>query len=57
VISFRKSSFSEQGDCVEVGKVELFGVRDSKDPEGPVLWFTRTEWEAFRKGMLAGEFD
>lgn len=54
--SFRKSSFSEQGDCVEVATVELIIVRDSKDPEGPWLWFTRDEWAAFENGMRAGEF-
>jgi hypothetical protein len=32
-------------------------VRDSKDPDGPVLAFTRREWEAFLAGCKDGEFD
>jgi hypothetical protein len=59
-MTFRKSRFSEGGgDCVEVAKVqiEMFAVRDSKDPDGPVLWFTPAEWAAFVAGVLAGEFD
>jgi hypothetical protein len=33
------------------------GVRDSKDPNGPVLRFTRGEFIAFVRGVEAGEFD
>jgi hypothetical protein len=45
--------------CVEVLDLPDGGrkVRDSKDPSGPVLRFTPAEWEAFRRGVLAGEFD
>jgi Domain of unknown function (DUF397) len=32
-------------------------VRDSKDRSGPVLQFTRREWEAFLAGVRHGEFD
>ena len=32
-------------------------LRDSKDPEGPVLEFTAAEWDAFLDGVKAGEFD
>jgi hypothetical protein len=51
-----KSSFSSIGDCVE-WRIEDTGVqvRDSKDPSGPVLTFTHSEWTAFRRGMQAGE--
>jgi F420-0:gamma-glutamyl ligase len=51
-IEWRKSSYSggNQGDaCVEVG-VGVPGVvpvRDSKDPQGPVLTFTPSAWTAF----------
>jgi hypothetical protein len=31
-------------------------VRDSKDRSGPVLGFSRFEWEAFLSGVRAGEF-
>ena len=47
--------------CVEVGKpddtCDMIHVRDSKDPTGPVLNFTRDEWKAFLLGAKAGEFD
>lgn len=51
-----KSSFSGTGDCVEWSiDGRWVRVRDSKDPSGPVLSFTHAEWDAFRRGMQAGE--
>jgi uncharacterized protein DUF397 len=47
--TFTKSSFSEGGDCVEVARTELVGVRNSNDPNGPVLLLTRRGWEAFAR--------
>jgi hypothetical protein len=46
---WRKSSYSgANGACVEVaGRPEAVAVRDSKDPAGPVLVFTRQAWAAF----------
>ncbi|MEV6149784.1 DUF397 domain-containing protein [Nonomuraea sp. NPDC052129] len=35
----------------------LFLMRDSKDPDGPVLSFTPDEWRAFTAGVKDGEFD
>lgn len=32
-------------------------VRDSTDPDGPVLEFSPDEWDAFIGGVKAGEFD
>jgi hypothetical protein len=55
--AFVKSSFSEGGDCVEVARTEVISVRDSLDPNGPVLLFTRSGWDAFAGGMLAGAFN
>lgn len=58
---WRKSSFSgNQGtECVEVADLADGGrlVRDSKNPAGPRLAFTPSEWDAFVKGVRAGEFD
>jgi hypothetical protein len=31
-------------------------VRDSKNPNGPALAFTRDEWEAFQGGAADGDF-
>jgi hypothetical protein len=59
-LRWRKSSFSvNSGNCVELSPLAGGGVavRDSKDPDGPVLRFTAAEWAAFRAGEAAGEFD
>jgi len=43
---------------VEVAFVDdIIAVRDSKDREGPVLFFTHGEWAAFVGGTKDGEFD
>jgi hypothetical protein len=57
-VEFRKSTFSNYDYCVEVGFVEngVHLVRDSKHRGGPVLRFTESEWDAFVKGVKAGEF-
>ena len=59
-LPWRKSSFSSGhgGACVEVAPVGSGVVlRDSTDPEGPVLAFSKGEWDAFRDGVKSGEFD
>ena len=44
--------------CVEVGHDGTNAlVRDSKDPNGPVLSFDADEWRAFIEGVKAGVFD
>ncbi|GAB3183925.1 uncharacterized protein DUF397 [Micromonospora palomenae] len=48
--TWRKSTRSGvQGDCVEVADnlPGVVGVRDSKDPAGPVLTFDPQTWRAF----------
>jgi Domain of unknown function (DUF397) len=58
VPTWRKSSHSENGGCVEVACVDgCVLVRDSKDPGGPVLKFNFHEWNAFVGGVNGGEFD
>ncbi|AJZ82822.1 MULTISPECIES: DUF397 domain-containing protein [Streptomyces] len=49
--AFRKSSHSDpERECVEVATnvPNTVAVRDSKDPEGPVLRFTPAAWAAFQ---------
>ncbi|MFI7701740.1 DUF397 domain-containing protein [Nonomuraea sp. NPDC049480] len=57
---WRKSSLSGGvGECVEFATStngEVL-VRDSKNPTGPVLTFTKSEWRAFIGGVRNAEFD
>jgi hypothetical protein len=52
-ITWRKSTYSEPtANCVEVaaagsGAARRIGVRDSKFPSGPYLWFTPDVWAVF----------
>jgi hypothetical protein len=55
---WHKSSESINGDCVEVAVLaEDIAVRDSKDPEGPVLRFSPEAWKTFVRGSKDGAFD
>lgn len=47
--NWRKSSRSGQSECVEVADnlPDVVGVRDSKDPTGPVLTFDPQSWRTF----------
>jgi len=58
---WKKSSRSgtNGGNCVEVARVDsnTVALRDSKDPNGPVLRFTQAEWVAFLDGVAQREFD
>jgi hypothetical protein len=58
--AWRKSSFSHTtGNCVEVARLagKVVGVRDSKNPQGGVLRFTRAEWGAFLGDVRNGRFE
>ncbi len=58
---WRKASYSNGngGNCVEVADLDggARAVRDSKNPAGPALTFTASEWAAFTAGVRDGEFD
>ena len=60
-VTWRKSTYSNNGgNCVEVACLDdgRVAVRDSKaGSAGPVLLFLAGEWDAFVRGMKAGEFD
>ena len=52
---WRKSTFSwANSDCVQVASRSrgVVRVRDTKDPDGTVLAFDRSQWEAFVKSVL-----
>jgi hypothetical protein len=39
------------GECVEVAEVgDSIGVRDSKDPDGPMLVYRAENWQQFLDG-------
>lgn len=45
-----RASGNSGGNCVEVARAEAtIGVRDSKDPFGPVLSFGADDWTRFLK--------
>jgi hypothetical protein len=59
-----RSSYCGPGDCIEIASdcestacVEadhdknVVLMRDSKDPDGPVLRFTRSEWQQFIQSL------
>ncbi|WP_157556642.1 DUF397 domain-containing protein [Nocardia acidivorans] len=59
-LAWRKSTFSNpSGNCVELAKLANgeVAMRNSRDPEGSVLVYTRPEIECFLLGAKSGEFD
>jgi uncharacterized protein DUF397 len=55
---WRKSSYTEQADCVEVSHAgPTCAVRDSKDPHGAHLTFGITTWRAFLADIKTGRHD
>jgi len=56
--SWRKSSFSGGGDCLEwLLCTDGVRLRNSTTPDGVELYLTHTEWTAFVAGVKAGEAD
>ena len=55
----KSNAGNETGNYVEISRLGDGGmaVRDSKDPAGPILFFTPAEWDAFVGGVKDGEFD
>jgi hypothetical protein len=59
-LTWRKSAASNpNGDCVELAHLPTGDVamRNSRDPRGPALIYTRAEIAAFLAGAKDGEFD
>ena len=57
---WQKSSASNpSGNCVELAKLPggAVAVRNSRDPSGPALVYTRGEMAAFLCGAKDGDFD
>ena len=60
-VTWQKSLLSNpSGNCVEMAALPNrggFAVRNSRDPEGPALVYTRDEMVAFIQGARQGDFD
>ncbi|MFF3455293.1 DUF397 domain-containing protein [Streptomyces sp. NPDC002730] len=59
-VTWIKSSHSNAtGNCVEMAALPdgNVAVRNSRDPQGPTLVYTREEIAAFVAGARAGDFD
>ncbi|WP_280460788.1 DUF397 domain-containing protein [Nocardia carnea] len=59
-IAWRKSSFSgPNGNCVELSQLpgDLIGMRNSRDPQGAVLSYTRAEFATLLRDIKGGRFD
>jgi len=53
-----RSNGNGGNNCVEVARLgALIGVRDSKDPAGPILTFPPGVFQDFLNGAKAGDFD
>ncbi len=59
ITGWRKAQASKaNGNCVELAPLDDgAAVRDSKDPEGPMLKFDAEAWAWFKMGFTAGDFD
>jgi hypothetical protein len=58
-LAWRKAESSgANGQCVEIASaMGNVAIRDSKDPDGPILVYTMPEFRAFLDGARNGEFD
>jgi hypothetical protein len=60
-LAWRKSTFSsDSANCVEFAILpdsHGIGIRDSKDPDGPRLWFGVESWCDFVATVRSGEMD
>jgi hypothetical protein len=54
-MKWRKSSYSSNGNCVEVALLPSgqVAIRDSKNPTGPVLEVSESDWRDFVTRMRA----
>lgn len=57
-LEFKKSTLSGNNGCVEIAMTsDKVHVRDSKDPQSPMLTFDMIEWRAFLGGVRNQEFN
>jgi hypothetical protein len=58
-LNWRKAKRSmNNGNCTEVATAAgMVAVRDSKDPQGPVLLYSPASWASFLNAASNGRFD
>jgi len=62
-LTWQKARLSTwNGQCIEIARIPdkitgKIAMRDSKDPNGPILVYTEAEFKAFLDGARNGEFD
>jgi hypothetical protein len=58
-LNWRKAKRSmNNGNCAEVATTKgIVAVRDSKDPQGPVLRYPASSWGSFLAAARMGSFD
>ncbi|MDL4819092.1 DUF397 domain-containing protein [Actinomadura opuntiae] len=57
--AWRTSTYTREGNCVETAELgaRVIGFRDSKDPDGPHLAFTRDELATLLSQIKADALD
>ena len=51
-LDWQRSVHCEANACVEVARThDSVFIRNSSDPDGPILTFTHAEWTAFIRGL------
>lgn len=57
-LEWATTSHCTAGNCIEVSnQTHQVLVRDSKNPNGPHLSFTPTQWNTFTRRIKDGQFD
>ena len=57
-LAWRVARDCDAGNCVRVApRADMIVIGDTKNPDGPVLSYSRAEWVAFVDGIRAGDFD
>ena len=57
-LSWRVARLCNGGACVRVAaNGDMVVIGDTKDPNGPILSYTRTEFRNFIEGARQGDFD
>jgi predicted secreted Zn-dependent protease len=57
-LTWRTALNCDGGSCVEVAADQnVIWIRNSRQPDGPLLQYTPEEWHEFASGIKKGDFD